>query len=82
MKYLPEMNITISTYNKRDVENISSKVPSSDRLEVLSQGYGVAKVHEISFSTSDDLSIKWKKLSSDTKFTSATIKIKGTQYEL
>ena len=79
LKYLPKTNISISSYNNMDVENISSQIPSSENLSIISFGFGVSKVHEIFFNTIDDKSIKWKKLSSDTKYTNAQIKIKEVQ---
>ena len=79
LKYLPKTNISISSYNNMDVENISSQIPSSENLSIISFGFGVSKVHEIFFNTIYDKSIKWKKLSSDTKYTNAQIKIKEVQ---
>ena len=71
LKYLPDSNISISTYSEDDVKNISSKMPSPDKFDILSDG-----VHEIYFSSNDDKTIKWKKLSSDSNYSNARIKVK------
>ena len=47
MQYLPDSNITITTYNKNDVQKILLDVPSLDKLEISHNGFGVSKVHEI-----------------------------------
>ena len=78
MQYLPDSNIIITTYNQNDVEKILSDVPSPDKFEILHNGFGVSQVHEIFYDLNEDKCIKWKKLSSDSKYSDATIKIKET----
>ena len=77
MQYLPDTNIIITTYNQNDVERILSDVPSPDKFEILHNGFGVSQVHEIFYDLNEDKCIKWK-LSSDSKYSDATIKIKET----
>ena len=70
-------NLIISTYKEKYVKKVSSLIPSQEKLSISSQGFDISKKHEIYFSKIDDQSIKWKKQSSDDKYSSATIKIKG-----
>ena len=80
MQHLPDSNIIITTYNQNDVEKILSDVPSPDKFEILHNGFGVSQVHEIFYNLNEDKCIKWKKLSSDSKYSDATIKIKETVF--
>ena len=62
LRYLPEMeNVIIATYKEIDVKQISSLLPSPEKLNIVSQGFGISKVHEICFSKTDNQSIQWKK---------------------
>ena len=77
LKHLKIHDVIIGTYKDDDVKNISSKLPTPGNLHIIKSGYGLAKVHEIYFSKVDDNIIKWKKMSSDSLYSSATIKVKG-----
>ena len=78
LKYLKIDDIIIGTYKDNDVKNISSVLPNSDNLVIIKSGYGLAKVHEIYFSKEYNNIIKWKKISSDSLYSTATIKVKGS----
>ena len=51
-------NVILATYKEIDVKQISSLLPSPEKLNIVLQGFGI---HEIYFSKIDDQSIKWKK---------------------
>ena len=54
LQNLPIMeNITIGTYTEADVKKISSLVPTSKKLSIIST-FGLSKVHEIFFPKEDD----------------------------
>ena len=67
----------ISSYNQDDVDKISSILPKPDHFDLVANGFGISKIHEVLISQIDDQILKWKKLSSDTSASTARIKIKG-----
>ena len=68
---LPIMsNTLIATYKETQVQTYSSMLPKDFKI---TSSLGLSKVHEIFFSKENDEIIKFKKLSSDAKFTTAKI---------
>lgn len=73
LNHLPLMhNILIGTYTDKDVQTYSSMLPKN---LVIVSSFGLSKVHEVVLNKEDNNMIKWKKLSSDDKYTNAKIKV-------